>query len=197
MPSHPIPALSPPRHLRLPPPNPLCAFSRLLFGVGWTRQSSGPSRGFPAAARIGGMGGRMLSPLGHAAELMSRHSLRNERRLALTGSPGLGATALSKELIFPDSFSPNKAVFGTADTSQPRTQRPGGWRRGSPCKGGEKSSSAPISPALPAARACFWKFLEPAWHGQDGRGGRRVLPVPHPRAPQKLLRAPEGPSPIT
>lgn len=33
--SHPIPALSPPRHLQLPPPNPL-AFPRLLFGVART-----------------------------------------------------------------------------------------------------------------------------------------------------------------
>lgn len=75
---------------------------------------------FPGAG-AGGFGGRMLSPPGHTAELMSSHPPRNERRLALAGSPRLAATALRKELIFTDTFSPNKVVFGSDDTSQPRT----------------------------------------------------------------------------
>lgn len=80
----------------------------------------------PLPPGAGGLSRRMLSPPGHAAELMSSHSLRNERRLALA------ATALRKELIFTGTFSPNKGVFSGADTAQPGLKgRRGGsaWER--------------------------------------------------------------------
>lgn len=127
---------------------------------------------FPLLPRAGGIGGRMLSPLGHAAELMSSHSRRNERRLALTGSPRLGATALSKELIFTGTFSPNKAVFGTDDTSRPRTQQPAAGEGAAPGKVG-KGLLCPVFPRPPRCQGLFFKVLGSASHGQDGRGGRR------------------------
>lgn len=125
-------------------------------------------------AEAGGISWRMLSPPGHAAELMSRHSPRNERRLALAGSPRLAATALGKELIFTDTFSPNKVVFSSDDTSQPRTQRPVGWRGGSAWKGGERT---PLHFSLLSSGAStyFSKFLALLCIGGAG-GGRIAIP---------------------
>lgn len=192
------------RHLQLPPPNP---GSRILPAAIWGRMETttlGDEPGFflllPGA---GGIGGRMLSPLGHAAELMSSHCRRNEHRLALTGRE-LGATALSKELIFNDTFSPNKAVFGTADTSQPRTQQRAAGEGAASGKVGI-GLLCPVFPYPPRCLCLFFKVLGFASHGQDGRGrrrpafpaGRGVLSHPPPLipGPPELLRAPQGPSP--
>lgn len=187
--SHPIPALSPspaPAAATAEPslpPSPAC-----FLGQDGGDNARGLFLLLPGA---GGIAARMLSPLGHAAELMSRHSLRNERRLALAGSPGLGAAALSKELIFPGTFSPNKAVFGTDDTSQPRTPRPAAGERGQRPERWEKGSSAPFFLALPAASACFSKFLDPLGMGRTGgEGEENAAVLPSQRAGGALSPSP-------
>jgi len=196
--SHPIPSLSPvPLPAAATTKSSRLTFVWLLFGVGWRGQPSGTSRSFSLplpGAGAGGFDGRMLSPPGHAAELMSSHPPRNEHRLALAGSPRLAATASRKELIFTDTFSPNKVVFGGDDTSRLRTQQPG-RRRGGSARGGGQRALLLFSLPCSSASTYFSKFSAPLCVGRvggkdgspalaAGRGGSLPPTTPRPGAPQ-------------
>lgn len=138
------------------------------------------------------------------AELMSRHPQRNECRLAPSG-PRLAPTALRKAPIFTGPFSPNKAVFCSADTSQPRTQPPELRSAG---KGGERAAQGLPGPPPPPRFAASSDLsnlatalrprvvlplrpLGPSLRARDAPRGLNLTPKllerPHPTPP--------GPSP--
>lgn len=126
IPSHRYPQ---PRYLQLPPPNTRVSHPP-GHSLGWDGGKNPVAEPGPVCW-AGGCSHLPATPLSSC--LVIPHGMRQ------AGTRRLAATALRKELIFTDTFSPNKVVFGSDDTSQPRTQQPLGWRRGSAWKGGEKT----------------------------------------------------------